>query len=345
MHSSPSYRPASHVVARSSRSKGSAYGGLVLGIVAIVGLLIVVSLLDLRPVHASGPHIVSGLTKMCLDDYKNGLTVGNQVDAWPCNGSDAQNWDLSGLLLTHDTAWCLSAPSAAPANGSPVVLAHCSNVPGEVWLPDRGGFENPNSNLCLGVVQHLADNPLGLMPCSQLQLPQEQWTPQGVTSSTKPCLVGSEGVRVACVAVKEWSAWQFGTPSHSTLLDAYSDGNGYEEWCADFVSYVYREAGYPFSGGERDGWDEYDANNIQQMGFVYHDASSGYLPKPGDVAYFNYSGGHVEIVVSGGQNPTFVYGDSGTIDPTTGNGDMKANTILSDGSLGQVVYYLSPVTS
>ena len=77
------------------------------------------------------------------------------------------------------------------------------------------------------------------------------------------------------------------------------------------------------------------------MGYTIHYASTGYLPKPGDVAFFNYSAGHVEIVISGGKQPTFIYGDSGTIDPTTGNGQMKANTILGNVS-GQVVYYLSP---
>ena len=77
------------------------------------------------------------------------------------------------------------------------------------------------------------------------------------------------------------------------------------------------------------------------MGFSYHNASS-YTPRPGDVAYFDYSGGHVEIVVSGGPTPTFVYGDSANIDSSTGNGEMEANTIISDGSMGQVLYYLSP---
>jgi len=78
------------------------------------------------------------------------------------------------------------------------------------------------------------------------------------------------------------------------------------------------------------------------MGFTQHYANTGYIPKTGDVAYFNYNGGHVEIVVSGGSKPTFVYGNSATIDPTTGNGEMEANTETSDGSLGQLVYYLSP---
>jgi len=66
------------------------------------------------------------------------------------------------------------------------------------------------------------------------------------------------------------------------------------------------------------------------------------VPLAGDVAYFNYGGGHVEIVVSGGQTPTFVYGDSGVTDPTTGNGQMTTNTITQKANEGQLIYYLSP---
>jgi hypothetical protein len=146
---------------------------------------------------------------------------------------------------------------------------------------------------------------------------------------------------VACYAERQWAAWQAGSSNHQALLTDYTDGNSYEEWCADFVSYVYREAGYPFTNGERDGWDEYDADNIQYMGLTMH-AASNYTPQPGDIAYFDYPGGHVEIVVAGGPHPTFIYGDSNTIDPTINNGDMNEDSLTSDGAAGQVMYYLSP---
>jgi hypothetical protein len=152
---------------------------------------------------------------------------------------------------------------------------------------------------------------------------------------------GSQGDKIACVAAQQWILWQSGTVSHNTLLNTYSDGNSYEEWCADFVSYVYKQAGYPFENGERDGWDEYYAPYIENQGFTYHSAYD-YTPKAGDVAFFDYNGGHVEIVAVGGSKPIFIYGDSGTTDKTTGNGDMADNTITNDGTAGQLIYYLSP---
>ena len=146
---------------------------------------------------------------------------------------------------------------------------------------------------------------------------------------------------IACNAVKEFTAWQSSGSNHESLLTTYTDGTPSEEWCADFISYVYKEAGYPFTNGSADGWDENSAGNVQYMGFTMHQAGNGYVPETGDVAYFDYPGGHVEIVVSGGTTPTYVYGDSAEIDPTTGNGQMKSNTIQSDNN-GQVMYYLTP---
>jgi cell wall-associated NlpC family hydrolase len=145
---------------------------------------------------------------------------------------------------------------------------------------------------------------------------------------------------IACSAIKEWGLWVASNTNHEALLTNYTDGTPSEPWCADFVSYVYKEAGFPFTGGSADGWDQNDANAVQYMGFTMHPADGSYQPKPGDVAFFSYPGGHVEIVVSGGSKPTFVYGDSAQIDPTTNNGQMKANTITSDSS-GQLEYYLS----
>jgi ricin-type beta-trefoil lectin protein/CHAP domain-containing protein len=314
--------------------------GLILAIALIIGFVWLFSFMNLRA-HAATAEIKSGLSGQCLDDYK-GLTGANSVvDAWGCNDTVAQAWTASTTTITHNNN-CLSVKNDGTTVGDHVVLNACNNQPGQVWLRDQGGYKNPNSGMCLAVPNQ-TDSYLEIAPCSHLSKANEQWSPLTAKGSSyvDSCNSGSEGQRVACYAVKEWTTWQTGSPNHNDLLNQYSDGNGYEEWCADFVSYVYQEAGYPFSQGERNGWDEYNANNIQNMGFTYHDATS-YSPQPGDVAYFDYSGGHVEIVVSGGAVPTFVYGDSGTIDPVTGNGQMEANTILSDGSFGQVMYYLSP---
>jgi hypothetical protein len=285
------------------------------------------------------PEIKSAYLGYCLDDYHDSVPTSNYVDIWHCNGRASQDWVVSGNYIKHgkNPTSCLSVAA------NKLILSSCNKQANEQWTHDIVGYQNVASGLCMDAPNNQQGAQLVVASCNKLTQLGESWTPFTYATSTPPLgnCSGSEGQKVACYAQKQWDIWQSGKPSHGTLLNEYSDGNGYEEWCADFVSYVYQEAGYPFSNGERNGWDEYLAGNIQNMGFNYHSAN-GYEPQPGDVAYFDYPGGHVAIVVKGGPHPTFIYGDSYTTDPATGNGEMTENNITNDGSVGQVIYYLSP---
>jgi hypothetical protein len=298
-------------------------------------------------VSAASPAVQSGLSGYCLDAETAPGASAEAVNTKRCDGSSNEAWTVSGLALRHGAAGCLDVVQASTAHGAKVVADACSQAPGQVWLRDRSGYLNPNSGLCLSAPAAAPGQQLIIAACAP-GAPGQRWTPvsggsnRQVLAPADCARLSIKGDKIACYAAQEWSAWQAAAPGHNSLLNSYTDGNGYEEWCADFVSYVYREAGYPLVGGERDGWDEYLAPNVQNAGnFTVHDAAS-YTPKAGDVAFFDYSGGHVEIVASGGLHPTFIYGDSGTVDPLSGNGDMAANTITDDGAAGQVVYYLSP---
>lgn len=308
--------------------------------VLLIGIIFMSKFLE-NHVSAEGPTISSVMSNYCLDDHGNSMVANAEVVSWKCNNSAAQVWEVRGSTIIHDNN-CLSVQDNGKAEGNKVVLNVCNNDPGQVWLRDKVGFENPNSNMCLSTSTQKPEQQLFLASCNKLFQPNEGWLPESLTRNNDPaCNDGPEGKKIACNAEKEWTTWQSSSQNHTALLTKYTDGAPYEEWCADFVSFVYKESGRPFSGGEADGWDESDANNIQNMGFTKHVATSGYIPQTGDVAYFDYQNGHVEIVVSGGKTPTFIYGNSAIIDPTTGNGQMVANTITSDSS-GQVEYYLSP---
>jgi hypothetical protein len=314
--------------------------GILLAIILVSGLFI-----RSMAGHAlsTAVEIKSGVSGYCLDVKHDNKAAGAAVDNWKCNDSAAQQWSTTGSSIIHEDA-CLSVAQNGVAAGSQIVTDPCTDSPGQVWLRDKTGYLNPNSGLCLASADATKSQPLVLADCSNLNMGLETWTavPSGVKSSqSNSCDNDNEGQAIACYAEQDWAAWQSGTPSHEALLTQYTDGAPYEAWCADFVSYVYKQAGYPFKGGETDGWDENIAGNIQYQGFIKH-AASNYMPQPGDIAFFDYPGGHVEIVISGGKTPTFVYGNSARIDPTTGNGEMEANTVTNDGWLGQVIYYLSP---
>lgn len=338
-----------HIDQRYSRAKSSETKNHIKSIsVAIVIIVTVIGLFagNFHRASAASPQIRSGIAGYCMDDHHNGSAANSEVDSWICNNTASQDWTFNGDIIKHGNNDCLDVQNEGTSQGSGIVLNNCNGSNAQMWTTAVNGYENVNSGLCLAVPDGKTDVQLILSSCKQLANPSEMWTlfTSGDTKqsvSSLSCNTGSEGEEVACYAAQQWSIWQSGSPSHTALLNTYSDGNGYEEWCADFVSYIYKEAGHLFTQGERNGWDEYDANNIENMGFTEHSAAD-YQPKAGDIAFFDYSGGHVEIVAVGGQKPIFIYGDSGTTDPTTGNGDMAENGITNDGSLGQVVYYFSP---
>lgn len=285
--------------------------------------------------HAISPNseIYSGWTGYCLDDFHNVNKNNNQVDIWGCNNSLAQSWSLNLTQIKHG-GLCLTAVTVSNIN-----LSNCSNQASQVWLRDQNSFYNPKNQLCLGVTKASDGQLLDLEKCSSLKNKAIVWS---TTFDYKnyPCK-GSQGEIVACNAIKQWMIWQNEPYSHEQLLTTYTGNAPYEEWCADFVSYIYKISNYPFQNGNYNNWDENIANQIVNQGFKVQ-YNPNYQPSAGDVAYFNYNGGHVEIVISGGPEPTFIYGDSATIDPTTNNGQMEANTITSVKGEGSLQYYMSP---
>lgn len=320
--------------------RGLAHRLLIFGLIAGVCVFTFIRV-SVGTASAATAIIKSGIHGYCLDDYNNGTAANNEVDLSSCNESAAQDWSVKGDKIEHATA-CLSVKADGHTANTVVVANPCADSPGQIWLMNANGFFNPNSGMCLTAPK--TDQQLVIRPCSSRTTASQTWAATAVSAkptSTLATCSGSSRDLIVCYAEKEWVRWHSGTVSHSDLLNKYTDGEAYEAWCADFVSYIYKEAGRPFTQAY-DSWDENDANNIQNYGFTLHQASSGYVPKPGDVAYFDYVGGHVEIVISGGKTPTFIYGNSATIDPTTGNGQMEANTVVNDGSEGEVAYYLSP---
>lgn len=335
----PQRAPAS--IHSSSPKRKSQNGKLILGVFVVIVLAILFTHFKPGSAVAASADIRSGLSDYCLDVHNSDTKPGTIVDNYKCNNTQAQAWMVTYDTIQHENTMCLSVLGNSKATGSKVVINPCTQDPGQIWLRDQNGFENPNSGLCLALPSSKGTTPVTISTCTLPSQVVEKWTPAPSATEFNGCHQATKGERIACTATEQWDTWQSEPNNHEALLTAYTGGAPYEEWCADFVSYIYKQAGYPFTQGGYEGWDESNANKIQDQGFTMHNPAD-YTPQPGDVAYFDYEGGHVEVVVSGGKHPTFVYGNSGTIDPTTGNGEMEANTITQDGSLGNLVYYLSP---
>lgn len=81
-------------------------------------------------------------------------------------------------------------------------------------------------------------------------------------------------------------------------IQKFLGSSGGEEWCADFVSWVYNEAGRPFTGGMDGGWRVINVGVMHQWHVdngLWFPAGSAEDPRAGDVITFN-NDGHVGMV-------------------------------------------------
>lgn len=133
---------------------------------------------------------------------------------------------------------------------------------------------------------------------------------------------------VVCTAEAELALWKSGEMKPGTDFFKYIQNEGMRNvttpWCAGFVSWVYKQSGYPV---------EPSGENLSSQAFKtlsafeYHPVGS-YTPVPGDVVVYTYDGssGHVNIVVSvneGANTMTVIGGNQDG--PASGGGDSRVS--------------------
>ena len=108
---------------------------------------------------------------------------------------------------------------------------------------------------------------------------------------------GSGSTSQAANRIVQIALAEEGTPESQSLK--YTDGV-WEAWCADFVSWVYKEAGASFTGGASGGWRIASVPNLrsylQSHGYFYTRDANAPDAKPGDV-YVVSGNTHVGIVI------------------------------------------------
>lgn len=115
-----------------------------------------------------------------------------------------------------------------------------------------------------------------------------------------------------------------GNPSRSGScgpeVDKYTDST-LEYWCADFVSWVYKEAGTPFTGGSSGGWRIPAVDSVRawfQEKATWVDNGPGVKPQPGDVYTMGIS--HTGIVEKVEGDTIYTISGNTSTD-STGNGN------------------------
>ena len=111
-------------------------------------------------------------------------------------------------------------------------------------------------------------------------------------------------------------------------------GEKSEEWCADFAAWAWQEAGVPFNYGYSPADIIGAAVSFYEWGVAngeWHQATSGYVASPGDVAVYGLSLGldpsavHVAIVTND------LYGQPGP-DVVNGDGDRTGFSVVETGT-------------
>jgi len=129
------------------------------------------------------------------------------------------------------------------------------------------------------------------------------------TSSSGGCQTGgasANGNKIVQIALAELGTSETGGNNGGATCIFQGSGCP-QQWCADFVSWVYNQAGAPFTGGLDGGWriagsaavaDWFKANGvwIDNPGSPVP-ASDPRAPQPGDVVFYPANDGHVNIVV------------------------------------------------
>lgn len=125
---------------------------------------------------------------------------------------------------------------------------------------------------------------------------------------------------VVCLAQQEQELWTSGKLQRGTGYFKYSQNNE-QDWCADFASWVYWQAGYSLR--PEPAWRVAAVQGIWDIGkqggkFQYH-AKDGYTPRPGDMIIHKTNASHVNIVVAvNGSNMTITGGNQGGNDNASG---------------------------
>jgi hypothetical protein len=129
-----------------------------------------------------------------------------------------------------------------------------------------------------------------------------------VSSSSSGGCFGSEGATsIVQIALAEVGIHETGGENNGAPCKYQGTGCP-EAWCADFISWVYKQAGVPFTGGADGGWriagaaalaEWFKANGtwIDNPGHTLP-VNDPDAPQPGDVVYYAGGDGHINIVVS-----------------------------------------------
>jgi hypothetical protein len=97
--------------------------------------------------------------------------------------------------------------------------------------------------------------------------------------------------------------------------------NAKESWCADYVSWIMKQAGLPFSNPNSGSWRIPGVNTLQEyfQDQLRYEKAGTYVPKVGDVAIYLDGRSHTNIVIA-------IHGNTMTTIGGNETGHLRLNT-------------------
>ena len=225
-----------------------------------------------------------------------GLAGGGYEVAFEANSGSLWTVGSAGNVSWRLGMWPATSPAIAGLTSGGYEAAFQANS-GSLWRVGSAG----NSQWPLGMLPHTSPSIVGLPQTLRLRIIQ-----------AAQAQVGYQDNPAGTFCNYFTAYWGAGSPC--------GNGNNSEEWCADFVAWVWRVAGTGISYGFRAGELNGSAASVYQWAVrhgTWHPAGSHYLPQWGDIAVYglNPSGtaaDHVGIVTNmapGNAGPDVVNGD------------------------------------
>lgn len=157
---------------------------------------------------------------------------------------------------------------------------------------------------------------------------------------------GTVSQKVVTLAKRELKLWESGKLKPGSGYHKYSQGRD-ENWCADFVSWIYNQAGYPLKKDNEGNVPSVDeVRSIGETSDKFNfEPSARYTPKPGDIiVQKNSSTGlsHVMLVIAvDGKSMTVIGGNQGSDGAGFGASRVSQYDITGFAS-NDIVGYVTP---
>ena len=96
--------------------------------------------------------VISSLNNKCIDVPSASFVDGAQLQMWTCNGTNAQQWTLTGGAVKSQNNKCMDVAGASTANGAPIQLYTCNGTGAQQFVLNAAGdLVNPQANKCVDI--------------------------------------------------------------------------------------------------------------------------------------------------------------------------------------------------